>query len=149
MSDESISKLLLLPGEVEIDRREIEKSPIYAIRRFLRCFDSEGQQTYHVPQHILEDLARRFLSLMDGKVNSLDSAFGGKIARQRNALEARDIGWGVNWEVTSRQEAAREKTPFERSSSTPLEYARDAVGEDRGMSDHNVRRIQKNFRRGH
>ena len=143
MTDDPKPKLLLLPGEIEIDLELFERSPLRAIKRYLECFTDQGQQVYAVPQHILEEIARRCLTVMAGQYNSLDEAFGGRVARQRNAFRAQDAAFSVSWDIFAQREKARELSSFERSKSIPSECALVEVGKKRGMGPDNVRRTWK------
>jgi len=133
--------LLVLPPELEIHRRLFDAAPLEIVRVFLECFNAEGRQALLVPRHVLEALAVRFLQLVDGDTNSLDEAFGGRIARQRNRILERHRSWTVLWRLEREKEKVAGKPPSERGAGTPSEIAVERVAEYFEMSTQNVRRI--------
>lgn len=135
--------LLMFPFEPEFHEQLFEQTPLLIIKMYLDAFDSEGRQAFQVHQHVLEALARRFLSLMIRQQNSLDAAFGGCVARQRNQLLAEDSDWSVLWKFLAEIKKVEEESPGERGAGTPFEIALERVAEDLGMSPDNVRRIYK------
>ncbi len=133
------------PTEIEQQIARFDRQPISIIQAFLACFDSAGTQKFEVPQHVLEALAARFRLLMDErhKVNSLDVAFGGRVAVQRNALREEEHRADVVFEhIVARQKAKKKKRPDR--TGTPFEQATEYVAKARGMSEENVR---KKYRR--
>jgi hypothetical protein len=143
MAEGSKPPLLVFPFEPELHERLFEQTPLVIIKMYLDAFDSEGRQAFQVPQHVLEALARRFLALMSRQQNSLDAAFGGCVARQRNQLLAGDSDWSVLWSLLGEIKKVEGESPSERGAGTPYEIALERVAEDFGMSPDNVRRIYR------
>lgn len=143
MSGDRKPPLLVFPQEIAIHAQLFEQTPLRIVEQYLQCFDSSGNQAFDVPRHVLEALARRFLSLMSGEQGSLDDAFGGRTAQQRNELliEARDQS--VLWELLTELERVRGEALAERGPGTPFEIAVERVGARCGMSPDNIRRIYR------
>lgn len=152
---EKIPDLLILRQERLVDNELFEESPVRAITRFLQCFDSEFRQKYGVPQYVLEALAVRFGAVMSKEVNSLDEAFGGRIARQRNTLLQKEDDWDVVFDMIEetrdlKQKKRQHKTngskrrnPGDGVVGTPFENATEKVGNAYKISDQTVRKIYK------
>ena len=141
MPDDAKPPLLIFPWEVDLHRRLFEQSPIRIIKMYLDCFNSEGRQVFAVPEHVLETLAARLRLLMDGDCKTLDAAFGGSAARQRNRLRAEDHDLSVLWVFGEELERVRGETKRERGAGTPFEIALERAGRRLDMSPENVRRI--------
>lgn len=142
-------KLVVFDFEVPVRRELYERRPILIIADFLQCFDSEGRQIFDVPQHVLLALAERFRRLMDPdvdpqiKTNSLDQAFGGRVARQRNALMQADADYEAVFAHIVAQRKAKGLPKADRSRATPFEVATAEVADEFGTSEENVRRKYK------
>ena len=120
--------------QAQIDAKMFAQSPIHILERYLESFAADGEMLVPVPKHILMALAERFRAFMarDSNLNSLDQAFGGKVARQRQARAADE----------RRRLGAME--PDERGVvGTPHEIACEIVAEKLNLSVENVRRIYK------
>lgn len=135
--------LLVFPFEIDVHNRMFEAEPLTIMRVFLQCFDSKGRQALQVPQHVLEALAKRFLLVMSSQTNSLDAAFGGQVARQRNRLRELDRDWDVLWDFIQELERVRAEPRSKRGKGSPYDIAVERVAEKLGMSADNVRRIYK------
>lgn len=131
--------------QAEIDARMFEQAPIHIIERFLDSFSTDGRMTFPVGQHILEALAVRFRSFLarDAAFGSLDEAFGGQVARQRQARQAADQQYEVAFLVVVERERLRAMNKSERGSGTPHEIACEQVALQLGMKVDNVRRLYK------
>lgn len=140
MTSGSLNELLCLPGEDSLDERRFESSPMKILSKYLECFDRNGHQVYGVPRHVLEALAERFLSVMNEEFNSLDRAFGGSVARQRNALLVEGRDYEIVSDFLEELERAREFPP---EHGTPFEQALRIVAAAYKTSEHNVLRIYK------
>lgn len=136
------------PGEVEMQLARFDRQPVSIIDAFMGCFDSEGKQQFEVPEHILEALAARFHLLMaeEPSTNSLNEAFGGRIARQRNALREYERCGEVAFDVIARmRELQREDRKGRRE--TPYETAVAEAAQKHGLEEDNVREKYKSIRR--
>ena len=138
-------KPIVFPFEPDMDREAFERSPILIIAKFLEAFDSEGRQALQIPQHVLEAMAVRFREVVgpDHRLNSLDAAFGGRIARQRNRLLQEERQFDVSFAVHSNSAEAKALPRVQRGRSTPFEIGISAAAEDEGISEENARRIYK------
>ena len=138
-----LSKLHHLPGEVERELARFEERPLEIARAFLDCFDSKGTQRFEIPGHVLEAMAKRFALVMsdDHSTNSLDHAFGGRVARQRNAILALERQADVVFDhIVDRQEIKKARKP---RAGTPFEQATAKVAEKHRLSEESVRKMYK------
>lgn len=140
MTSARLTELLVLPGEDSLDERRFESSPMRIVSKYLECFDRDGHQVFGVPQYVLEALAERFLSVMNEELNSLDRAFGGSVARQRNSIFIERRDYEIVSDFLEELERAREFLP---SHGTPFEQALRIVAAAYKTSEHNVLRIYK------
>jgi len=145
---EEMEPLLVFAHEIEPQKKMFEGSPVTIISTYLQCFRSDGTQARLVPRHVLEALAQRFLLLMDEETNSLDQAFGGRLARQRNRLREFERDDHVLWELERAKKEVEAETPAERGAVTTYEIAVERVADKLGMSPDNVRRMHKKTRGG-
>jgi hypothetical protein len=142
MDEEELPLLQTFGFEVEVHRRLFEQDALWIAQIFLECFDEEGNQRLQVPKHVLEALAQRFRKLMRKEVNTLDAAFGGKLARQRNRILSSKEEYTVSWDhMTARSKAAQ--VPHFQRHETPFEAADEEVAAKHGTSPENIRRIYK------
>ncbi len=141
-----LPRLMVFPGEDEIERKLFDKSPVLAISKFLECFSSEGDQCFEVPRHVLEFLAASLSQFMDGGAESLDVAFGGKTTRQRNALEGWDRDGEIVFDLLGEWENFK-KIPKAERSSTPFELAIEQIAKKYELGEESVRRIYKKSKR--
>ena len=125
------------------DRQLFDKKPIRAIASFLKCFDPEGGRFRDVPPYVLEFLAERFQSFMRADFKSLDKAFGGSTARQRNSINRENVIQEVVFDFFGEYEAARKMTRDERGKNTPYEVAVARTAEKHNLSEDTVRDIYK------
>lgn len=135
--------LIDFPFEVQLHEELFERTPLLIVKKFLEAFDSEGRQAFEVPQHVLEALAKRLIALMTRQHNSLDAAFGGRVARQRNELLAEEGDWSVLWKFVRELEKVEGESASERGAGTTFEIAIDRLAEELKMSSDNIRRIYK------
>jgi hypothetical protein len=135
--------LIVFPFEAQLHEELFERTPLLIVKKFPEAFDSEGRQAFEVPQHVLEALAKRFIALMARQHNSLDAAFGGCVARQRNELLAEEGDWSVLWKFLRELEKVESETPSERGAGTTFEIALERLAEELDMSPDNIRRIYK------
>jgi len=131
--------------QASIDAKMFAQSPIHIIERFLESFTYDGGMTFPVPQHILEALAVRFRDFLapGSPLSSLDEAFGGTVARQRQARVAADRQLEVVFLVVSERQRVRNLKGSDRGNGTPHEIACENVAEQLAMSVDNVRRLYK------
>jgi len=128
------------PGEVDREMELFEGRPLAIIAAMLECFDSEGRQQFEIPEHVGIAFARRVREVMgdDHSKNSLDQAFGGRIARQRNALREWERRGNVVFYVIARcRELTRE------GKKGPFETAVAEAAAKFGLSEDNVREKYK------
>lgn len=140
---EEMEPLLVFEHEIDLHKRMFEASPLTIISIYLECFRPDGTQGRGVPKHVLEALAQRFLLVMNEETNSLDQAFGGKVARQRNRFRESEREGHVLWELMRAKEKIEVQAPEERGPGTAFEIAVERVAEKLGMSPDNVRRMYK------
>jgi CelD/BcsL family acetyltransferase involved in cellulose biosynthesis len=140
------SSVKLMPDRGEADRRIFEKTPVFAIARYMDHFDQEGRLKASVPPHILEELAARFSQFMDKRVRSLDVAFGGSVASQRDTFITARRELRVEALVLSGTEKARGSTS-KVAKSTPREQAIARAAQLMDTSENNIQRILKKSRR--
>ncbi len=137
------ARLVVFPGEDEIDRQLFNRSPVLAISKFLECFSPEGNQCFEVPRHVLEFLAASLTQFMDGGVGSLDAAFGGKTKRQRKAIEIAKRDYEIVFDLIGAREKFKKIPRAERGAGTPTELAVESVAKERGLSEGAIHRIYK------
>ncbi len=132
--------------QAEIDAKTFEQAPLHIIERYLESFADDGRMTFPVPQHILETLAIRFRMLLSpgSAINSLDEAFGGRVARQQQARRAADQQYEVAFSLLIEMRRLQRMPPTERGPGTPFEIACEQVAQELNMSVDNVRRLYKN-----
>ena len=147
MDDDAIAsdKPVLADIQADIDRKMFAQSPVHIIERFLANFSSEGTLTIPVPEHVLEALASKLRVFFDpdSPVSSLDDAFGGHTARQRQALLAADRQFEVAFGLIAEMARLHELSSAERGAGTPYEIACENLAARFGMSVSNVQRIYK------
>ena len=131
--------------QADIDARMFEQSPIHIIERFLESFSTDGHMTFKVSQHILEALAGRFRLFFspESEMGTLDEAFGGKVARHRQARHAAARQFEIAFLVTAEMQRLRAIPKAKRGNGTPYELATQAIATDLGMSVDNVCRLYK------
>ena len=129
----------------DIDVRMFAKTPIHIIERYLDSFATDGSMAFEVPQHILEALAVRLRAFMapSSSIRTLDQAFDGQVARQRQARVTADLQFAVAFDVYAERQEMRKLKPSQRGRRTPYEMACINVAKKRKMSVDNVRRLYK------
>lgn len=131
--------------QAHIDRQMFEQAPIHIIERFLESFSDDGEMSSPVAPHILEALAIHFRLFFckDSPLKSLDKAFGGAVARQRQArFKARKI-YDVTFSVIVERNRLEPLTVSERSAGGPHEIACENVATGPGMKVDSVRLLYK------
>ncbi len=141
--EKALENLLIFPQEEEEYRRSFEQIPVRALAVFLQCFNEQGAQVRGVPKFILEFIASRIQTFVDGPQRSLDDAFGGKTNRQLNAIYFQDRDDEVLFDFFDAREEARELPREQRASVTPFEIAVEKTAIKHNMSKNNVRKIYK------
>jgi len=133
------------PGEVDREMELFEGRPLAIIAAMLECFDSEGRQQFEIPEHVGIAFARRVREVMgdDHTKNSLDQAFGGRIAQQRNALREWERRGNVVFYVIARCRELRRE-----GKKGPFETAVAEAATKFGLSEDNVREKYKAAHRG-
>lgn len=135
------TKQVIFEYEPPLRKALYERTPLVIVEDFLGCIDDDGVQTIEFPPHVIEAMAKRLRMLMgpNRTLNSLDQAFGGRIARQRNAIEERDKTGEIVWQhIMARKEAKNQ--PQEKRSGTPFEIATEEVASRAGVSDESIKR---------
>lgn len=140
----------------EAERKLYSRTPVLAIAKYLESFTADGRPIGEVPKVVMETLALHFARFMGGQ--SLDAAFGGKTATQRDriALEERDDR--VVFDVISVMKTEEERRAAEQLrpkrkrranpqvAGTPYEHAVEVVAKRYRLGEENVRRIYKKSR---
>ena len=145
---EKLSRRKVLPKEKKekeekFDRKLFDRSPVLAISRFLECFNSEGDQRFEVPRHVLEFLAASLAQFMGSRAESLDAAFGGKTKRQRKAIGIEKRDYEIVFDLIGAIETFRNMPRANRGNSTPFELAVEHVAKEHELGEEAVRRIYK------
>ncbi|GGI76257.1 hypothetical protein GCM10007973_11350 [Polymorphobacter multimanifer] len=135
--------------QADVDADLFEQQPIRIIERYLESFSSSGEMTFPVPPHILEALAIRFRVFLDPEsaIISLDEAFGGQMARQRQALVSAQKQFEIAFHVITEMQRLQMISTADRGPGTPFEIACEIVAEHWAISVDNVRRIYKEANR--
>jgi len=120
--------------------------PVTAIQDYLSFFDDQGRLIGRVPRHLSEALAIFFGRFFRGE--SLESAFGGKTASQRRALQQTEDDYEVLFDYVVTLEEAQDQKQAERAKgtatkSTPSEVAAEQVAARYKMGADNVKNIVK------
>lgn len=143
-----------------VERAALFRTPVLAIAKFLESFTSRGRVARDVPTVVMEALAVHFARFMRGDSESLDAAFGGKTATQRNSIASHERDYAVVFDLISykrtekerrdkeRELAKRAGRPRPRFAGTPFEHAVEAVARRHGLDEENVRRIYKKSKSG-
>ncbi len=137
------ARRVVFPREDEIDRQLFNRSPVWAISKYLECFSSEGDQSFEVPRHMLEFLAARLSQFMGDGAESLDAAFGGKTKRQRNAIDIEKRDYEIVFDLINALKKFRKMPRAERGGSTPFELAVERVAKEHGLGEDAICRIYK------
>lgn len=109
----------MLPIEIPIQEALFQSTPLTIVENYLRCFTPEGAQVRTVPEYVLEALAQRFIAFMNAEARSLDQAFGGAVARQRNRLREAESDWQAIWTYQGHFEKIKSVPRRERDRGTP------------------------------
>jgi hypothetical protein len=135
------------PADIQttIDSDLFAGSPVSIIQRYLESFASDGSQTFPVPQHVLEALARRFRLFLrsEAPVKSIDAAFGGQVGRQRQRLAREELIDQIAFDVIAERKRLHSLAPSERGAGTPHEIACELVAQRRGMNVDTIRALYK------
>ena len=129
----------LLKRELEVNKRLLEDKPVRAIKIFVENFDEDARQ---VPSFVLEFLAQRLSGFIRGDFSSLDEAFGGRAATQRNALGREERDFEVVSDLLYELEKTKKIRKAERTG-TPFEMAEEIIADRYNTTTDNVRRIYK------
>jgi hypothetical protein len=133
---------LVTPQQVSMDGERFAAAPYRIISRFLECFDRDGRLKRSVPSYVLEALAERLILVNSEQANSLDVAFGGCIARQRNAARLEERDWDILCDLLRREEKLRSMSPKERGVGSPTRIAIGECAKDNKLKPSTVRRIR-------
>ena len=143
-----------------VERAALFRNPVLAISKFLESFTSRGRVAREVPKVVMEALAVHFARFMRGDYETLDAAFGGKTATQRNRIESDERDYAVVFDLISYKRTEKERREKERAlakgqgrprprfTGTPFEYAVEAVAKRHKLDEENVRRIYKKSKSG-
>jgi hypothetical protein len=145
MASKNLPPLIVFPCEPDNDAELFERTPFSIILRYLDCFDRNGLAIREVPPHVLEALARRFICVSCEELNSIDQAFGGSVARQRNRLREERTDWAVIFRLEGQIELAKEQSRRDRGAGSVLEIAIERTADKMKMTPANVRRIYKKW----
>jgi hypothetical protein len=148
MASTKLPPLMIFPWEPETDAELFDRTPFLIISRFLECFDRNGQAIREVPLHVLEALARRFICVSCEEMNSIDKAFGGCVAQQRNRLREEHSDWAVIFLLEGQFELAKRQSRRDKGLGTATEVAIERVAHKLKMKPDNVRRIYKKWCQG-
>jgi len=148
VASKKLPPLVVFPCEPENDAELFERTPFAIISRYLDCFDRDGRAIREVPPHVLEALARRFICVSCEELNSLDQAFGGSVARQRNRLREEHSDWAVIFRLEGQIELVRAQSRRDRGAGTVTDIAIERTADKMKMTPSNVRRIYKKWCRG-
>jgi hypothetical protein len=130
----------------QTDTERFAAMPVWAIFKYLECFEEDGEQAFEVPGPILQALAKRFIKLRNDGSGSLDDAFGGQTRRQWQSIMTDDRNHRIALDYERERKEAHQQ-PKSKRNSTPSECAYSKVAESHTMTEENVRRIVKNVRR--
>ena len=144
MDHKELQKKQFFANEIEQQKRLFKKEPVRAITAFLECYDSQDKQIFEIPHHVNEFLADCFQSFMYSNHATLDKAFGGRTASQRNSIVQEERNYGIVFDVIATREDARKQKQKERAGSTPFEFAVAKVAKKYGLADDTIREIYKN-----
>lgn len=133
---ESKPKRLIFPGEAERQQKAFKEIPVLIIHKFLQSFNSEGEQVFDVPDHVLAALAGVFRAFWNKEPdsNSLDAAFGGSPARRRNELQKREDDGEAAFDLIVEKQRISKGDAADRAG-TPFEVASEAVASNQRQID--------------
>jgi len=134
---------IMFPYEEQLDTERFTAMPVWAIFKYLECFEEDGEQAFEVPRHILQALAKCFAKFSRSESDSLDDAFRGRIRRQRQSIEMGARDGGVLFGYWVAYDRARKQPKSERTG-TPSECAYSEVAQRHGMSHNTVKAILRN-----
>ena len=155
---DKLPPLIVFPFDVLIESEQFAAEPVRAIWRFFDCFDDRGRQAFEVPAHVLGFIARALAARVTGMCKSLDDAFGGRVARQRNALlqDERDeeILFEYCGHLDERQDARKKEIQLRSEgkhneaqalhfSGSPSEQAYADIRKEWSIGENSMRRIVK------
>lgn len=143
-----MEKRIVFSFEIPVRQRLYEERPLLVIQDFLDCIDDGGVQTVELPPHVVKAMAERFRRVIgpEHTLNSLDTAFGGRVARQRNAMAEEEKTGEIVFEHIVARKAAK-KVPRSERTGTPSEIASEAVARQVGVSEESIKRRYKNAAR--
>lgn len=144
MTKNELKNLILLDGEADLQKELFDKSPVLAIEKFSACFEDEDQKVYKIHEHVELFLFQRFRGFLNGEYKSLDEAFGGKTARQRNKIMTSKKNYDAAFEYYVTHNDTKKLTIEERSHSTPSEAAISEVAEALDVPEETLRSRFKN-----
>ncbi|MBV1900287.1 MAG: hypothetical protein KUG56_01305 [Kordiimonadaceae bacterium] len=138
-----LRKFYVHPGETESRLGWFEAQPVAALEKFTECFNSDGQQVYEIPTYIAEFINKQLHRFLDQDVSSLDAAFGGRTARQRNHLTQIDFESAVNFEWFALKDQPQ-SIEEQGLPGSPSEQLNAIVAEKFGISEDYVKKITRN-----
>jgi len=140
----------------DAERKLLSRTPVLTITKYLDSFTSDGRLVAEVPKAVMETLAVHFFRFMGGQ--SLDAAFGGKTATQRDRIALEERDHRVVFDVISVMQAETERRAAEQLRpkrtrranpgfvGTAYEHAVEVVAKRYRLGEENVRRIYKKSR---
>lgn len=143
MCHKRLQYAVVLPGEVENDKRLFVQVPIRVIQKYLEYFGDDGHLCIDGAPHVLEALAKIFALYMNGLHPSLEAAFGGGCNRQRKSINEELKDERVVYDMILQIREAKGLSKLERAGSTPFELAVAKVADAHKLGEENVRRIYK------
>jgi hypothetical protein len=129
--------------EEQLESERFTPMPVWAIFKYLECFNEDGEQAFEVPRHILRALAKYFNKFRSGRSGSLDEAFGGQTLIQRRRIEMNARDRGVLFDYWDAYDSARKRPKLERTG-TPSERAYAEAAKQHGISQDAVKAIFRN-----
>jgi hypothetical protein len=131
---------------MDIDR--YTAMPVWAILKYLECFQEDGEQARQVPSPVLQALAKSFIEFKSGRSDSLDHAFGGQTRRKWQSIKTAERNHRIALDYQRELEEAQQQ-PKSQRTGTPSESAYSRVSELYNLTDDSVRLIVRNVRKAH
>jgi hypothetical protein len=131
--------------EIEENLISFNKQPVKIIQYYLRYFGGNGKLLGVVPRHVLEALERPLREFYSGhQLHSLDKAFGGQTAKQRNDILTEETDEEVMFEYFLNLKTVK-KMDRSQLDDTRFTSACMITADSMGMKVDNVKRILKKY----
>lgn len=132
----------------QTDTERFAARPIWAVFKYLECFEDDGEQARQAPSPVLQALAKYFIEFKSGRSDSLDHAFGGQTRRQWQSLRRAERNCRIALDYQRELKEAQQQPKSERTGM-PSESAYSKVSELHNLTDDSVRLIVRKVRRAH